>query len=287
MDLCNVICVLIIIGILTVIAVDIHGKQLEKERIREAERKKKIKIIEEHKDNIKHQENAFRSEIQESFYSLNSFDSTIVRLSAIINNIKSENEALKKLSPNEGKDSIIRSLNKKLDQFRELGTKVDNTHFETVVLEDQYGKINKSFWEEIHELEQDNIDLIINDYNRFLKNVDYESFRFIEPGMLPKYVWFYAIQKPYSSEKFQFARDTFYSLYKECYVDLIIAELYAIKQMGGEGVLKERVRDLLKDKAPDNPVLAKFRRKLYCNELETLASGLMWMNAYQEENMIL
>jgi hypothetical protein len=58
------------------------------------------------------------------------------------------------------------------------------------------------------------------------------------------------------------------------HIDVIIAELYAMKQMGGEDVLREYIRNLLK--------------RIYSSEdLALIASALKWMNAYQTENTVL
>ena len=54
----------------------------------------------------------------------------------------------------------------------------------------------------------------------------------------------------------------------------IIADLYAKNQMGGEDVLQETVRNLLKTNCSGN-------------QLTIIASVLMWMKAYKSEAMIL
>lgn len=73
---------------------------------------------------------------------------------------------------------------------------------------------------------------------------------------------------------FSHAKELFMKIYKKEHIEVIIAELYAKKNVGGEDALREPVRELLK-------------RQQDSQTLTMLASGFMWMKAYQMEAMIL
>lgn len=100
------------------------------------------------------------------------------------------------------------------------------------------------------------------------------------------HIWFFATEKNYSASDFERATDVFNAIYKANYVenavvykagahvDVVLADYYAKKQMGGEDALRDPVREFLKQSHSN-----KF--------LTTIASGLMWMNAYQQEHVVL
>ena len=87
-------------------------------------------------------------------------------------------------------------------------------------------------------------------------------------------VWFFAINRPYSPSSFQRSVFVFNVLYKGYHVDIIISELYVLKQLGGESALQQKLKDILESHRT-------------ADELSSIASALMWMNAYRAEESIL
>ncbi len=135
-----------------------------------------------------------------------------------------------------------------------------------------YGKIQKDYWDSVRSLSKSSVDNIIKGCTE-LESKDYSPIFENDIEMILRCVWFYATQKPYSAKSFQDAVRVFNCLVEKPHIDVTIAELYAMKQVGGEEVLREHVRELLKN----------------CDvaQLTLIASALMWMNAYQTENMVL
>ena len=115
---------------------------------------------------------------------------------------------------------------------------------------------------------------IIANCERNMSSHNYPQIFAIDIEEILRCVWFYATDKPYSAESFKKAVNVFDRLAEEPHVDVTIAELYAMKQMGGEDVLRDRIRNMLKSTH-------------IAEELTLIASALMWINAYQAENMIL
>lgn len=279
--LCGIVCFIgiLIVAIWIFLAIRNASKEVER-KIREKEERKE-EHINFRKNNIKSSETSFTYNITNffmnysSYYGNKSFNSVYSSLIDCINRIKDENEALKKYEPSKENDCLISELTMKANQFKQFGSRVESTSFNTLILSDNYGKIDKSYWNEIRTLNLKFVDQTIDSYNYWLRSAATENFDKIDPTLIPKCAWFYATEKPYSAEKFKKACDTFFYIFKWNFADLTIAEFYAIKQMGGDDVLRNRVREMLKANTFD------------AKSLTMIASGLMWMNAYQEENMVL
>lgn len=192
-----------------------------------------------------------------------------------IDGIQRENVALGAESARPNKE-VVKELEIKADQFKEFGDRILATTFKTMVNPAEYGKIDMSYWKTINKKQSDQF---LNDVNSWLTNAETEKFRSIQPNKILTIAWYYAIQIPYSTQKFNNARDIFCGIYRREFADLTIAEFYAIKQMGGGNVLRDRVNTILKDNV---------NKKIYdTEELIMIASGLAWMKAYEEEILVL
>lgn len=284
---CGTVCVIGIIIVVIYIIVQIYEsvehhkkiKQAEIERqnaAREEAEKERQSRISSGMNSISTYEADFKSDIKNlSNYGQENYRDSYKRLIAKIEGIKSTIERLKEDDFVVEKDELILKLTKQAEQFKEFGERLGKITFRTVVVANDYGKIDNLYWDEIRNMKSEDADRIINNYQSWMKAGDTDKLANIDPELIPKCVWFYATEKPYSVAKFKNARNLFNDIYKRKFIDFTIAEFYAIKQMGGDDVLRDRIRDMLKSGTYSN------------EELTTIASGLMWMNAYQEENMVL
>ena len=137
-----------------------------------------------------------------------------------------------------------------------------------------YGKINNGYWHDVGEMSRSDTVGYISDCENYFVNGQIDKILGIDLEKLLHCVWFFAVEKPFSSLDFQKAKDVFNRVYKGKHVDIVIADLYARNSMGGEDAIREPVRSLLKQE----------RSNL---TLTLVASSLMWMNAYQTESIVL
>ena len=106
----------------------------------------------------------------------------------------------------------------------------------------------------------------------------------IDAQVLLQCLWHFAMEKNLSSDRLRMARNVFMRVWckstvKEiCSPDLGLSDYYAKMQVGGEDAIREPLRDFLK-------FLTGKRENEYL--LAQLASGLMWMKAYQSEQTVL
>lgn len=158
-----------------------------------------------------------------------------------------------------------------LEAFHE---KVYTIPFSQMMDDTNYGKINKTYWNSVCDMQRsDAVDYVSNCSN-LLRSNQFSEIYAIDLEKILKCAWFFAIEKTFSVSDFQLAESVFSKIYKDSHADLIIAGLYIKKKIGGVDVLPNSVRDILKNQY--NP-----------NILLLIASGLMWMNAYQSENAVL
>ena len=87
-------------------------------------------------------------------------------------------------------------------------------------------------------------------------------------------MWFFAREKHFVSSDYQMALEVFNKIYRQEHVDCVFMDLYIKYKIGGEEVIRESIHKLLKSEC-------------MAEKLEIIASGLMWMNAYRSEYMVL
>lgn len=177
-----------------------------------------------------------------------------------------------------------------------------------------YGNINNEHWKKIMSMKKQEADSIMRG------NVPEEYWKKLKPSadfiassestlvQVFDCVWFYATYKPYLVDEFEKAKEGFYSVYnygREGHfirenenIEVFLAELYAICQMGADSTLKNKVTEFLEKinetiyqkKYDSETMRTKVEKNIsqeVIDKLTILASGLMWMKAYDEEKMIL
>lgn len=145
-----------------------------------------------------------------------------------------------------------------------------------------YGKINKDYWNYWNILCNGKRNIAVSMIelcnNRLEQNcvnsMQVHDIFTIDIDSVLACVWLFATENTFVASDFQRAVNTFNRVYKDHYADIIIAELYVKKKVGGEEALREAIQNLLK-------------LNLSSEILTLIASSLMWMNSYQGENMVL
>lgn len=273
-------CLLIVIGIV-VYAVYAIWSDLDKEKkknqaIREAREAQFRNQVNEKKNQLEDQRRRFNGALfgfLTNYYG--SYQNVYLTLKGIIAQMKEDNQKLVALSKAEDYSETISQCENLAEDFLRFGQKV-NCLPETRMMDPaNYGSIQKAYWDSVRSMNKGTADAIINECLRSRTERDYAQLFATDLESVLRCVWFYATEKPYSAESFQRAVNVFYCLSEREHVDIIIATFYAMKQMGGEEVLYDRIR-----KDTMNAILS-------AEQLTLIASALMWMDAYQAENMIL
>lgn len=203
-----------------------------------------------------------------------SYQNTYSSLKNLVSNMEASNRKLKNLSKNDDYSGTISSCSKLADEFSAFGQRVNRLPYTRMMDSANYGRIQKTYLDSVRSMNKSTTDTIIANCERNMSSHSYSQIFAIDIEAVLRCVWFYATDKPYSAESFKKAVNVFNRLVEKPHVDVTIAELYAMKQMGGEDVLRDRIRNMLKTTHT-------------AEELTLIASALMWINAYQAENMIL
>lgn len=203
-----------------------------------------------------------------------SYQDTYSSLKNSISDMEATNKELKSFSKKEDYSTVISRCSKLAEEFNAFGERVNRLPYTRMMDPENYGRIQKAYLDSVRSMDKSTADTIIADCESNISSQTYSKIFAIDIEAVLRCVWFYATEKPYSAESFKKAVDVFNRMVEKPHVDVTIAELYAMRQMGGEDVLRDRIRNMLKSEHT-------------AEELILIASALMWMNAYQAENMIL
>lgn len=238
---------------------------------------------------IKQQEKCMANEVK-SFFSngngsyqmiYNSFDSFIVNIESAILRMKTINSELSKKFEQTLHITISRlefdtksKEEQMINSLQEFEGRVYSLPPSKMLDLASYGKINELYWDSVSSMSKEDADSYIKKCDLLLMGTDFHKIYEIDVEEILKCIWYFALEKTFSVSDFNKAKELFYRIYKKPYVDTTLAEFYAKKKMGGEKVLSDPIRGLLKQSYSDE-------------NLSAIASGLMWMNAYQMEYKVL
>ena len=196
------------------------------------------------------------------------YEDTCEKLKQIVVDMNKENGELEK---KDTKSEEVSALSELSERFYIFGDNLKRLPDTEMLDMHNYGNINKEYWLSVKQQGKESVDFYIENCENVIQNADNDKILKIDIEQVLKCVWFYATEKPYSAKAFQKAVKVFEEIYKGRITDIDIAEFYAIKQVSGEEILREKLREL-----PDSK-----------EKLESYASAFMWMNAYQSENTVL
>ncbi len=261
-------------------------EEIDQKRIREQVR------INQSEERFKRKENEFLK-LRAAFWSTDQFCSyheVVISMKKLLNDARNNarNNAL-----NMGeKIHRLDEYQKYVEQFKSFCEKNYSEVGESVFATESYGVINKDFMNHIRGYQAESVKFCVSWGKEKLNTLDYDNIWKLSSRTLLQAVWFYAMQKPYSVYNFENASKVFYQIYKTKHIDVFLAEAYAMKQMGGDRVLEEKLSQLLENKNGRYHVLDSYCKdktdmKEKSTVLTNLASGLMWMKAFKEEHTVL
>ena len=298
MDTCCGVVILILIAfgviMLAISSSEERKKEEERRERQENERKAKRNSLKAQMDAqwnvLRDQDRQFSNAIIEFFSSqagnyvskynqllgiIENMQSTIKQLRSINASLKEVNEMddqTTKITQAEGE--MLSRVRKTANNFKAFGEKVSKFSATKMMDAQNYGRINKAYWDSVSKMCRPDVECAVSRYEDILRSNSFDEIFAIDLDDVLKCVWYFALEKNYSSADFQRADSLFDRIYKLWHSEPILASYYAKKQVGGEDVLQEPIRTLLKY-VPE-----------YFN-LTHIASGLMWINAYKSENTIL
>lgn len=269
---CMVPIALLVYGIVRGISDSISEKRAQKRLYQEQKQREILQKKSEYEELMKNFDkecciffNTYRS----------SYFKTYDELVRLVNAMRRGNEELKAIPEIGDYSSTIAYYSLMADDFYLYGKKARQLPISRMIDTSSYGKIQKIYWDSVRNLKKNDVDVLINDYDLLMKSGDFERIKAIDVEMVLRIIWFYATEKPFSAQCFEKAVDIFYLLVENDNIDVKIAELYAMKQMGGEEAIRENIQNEIK----------KYDRN--AEGLTVLASALMWLDAYRTENMVL
>lgn len=252
-----------------------EGKKREAERQRqEYERQEKIKSFKNCYQNYKQN---FENKLGQFFNLGYSAANTYKELSSWLESMKKVNKDLQSLTGKALYSTDINHYVNVLNKFKTLKNKIEIQSLNKMMNESNYGTINTYYWNNIQSLTKAQADSIISQCEQYKSTGYYMNLMGTDIDMILRCIWFYAISKPFSAQSFNRAVAVFHYFVKTDHVDIVIAELYAKNQMGGDKVIQNSIRD-------------KITHFKYTNrnvQLTGIASSLMWLKAYDSEKTVL
>ena len=165
----------------------------------------------------------------------------------------------------------VKEHEERLKTFRSQVYKLAESN---MIIPSDYGKIDKEYWDSINSMERGEAIDYINKCKRTIDNKDVDGIYRIDIKEVLKCVWFFASEKIFVLSDYQSAISIFNKIYRRKHLDIMIADLYVKMKVGGEEVLREPIRKILKEEQR-------------VEWLTAISSALMWMKAYKSEYAIL
>ncbi len=266
---------LIVIGVIILGIMEIKDNIImEKEEKRRQEERRQGKIR-EWKEKYQKEIVSFENDIRK-YYSKHEYETreTIyMYLTSHIENMRKYNNNL----PVEERfsESEIKKYEDIAEKFNLFGAKMSGMFPSLMMNTNSYGEIQDEYLKYIKSLRKEDVDSKIEYIEHILEEGEYEKIWKIDLKEIFDSIWFYALHKPYLKADFEKTKEIFYRISKGESRDILLAEMYAIQQMGAGTVLRNRITELFKNRGWSS------------HDLTSFASGLMWMKAYNEEKMVL
>ena len=206
------------------------------------------------------------------------------------NNARQLAGAMKEIIEELEKDSnYIDSWTKqKMEEAREIITYINNIRVKMSRIENKmrvpytkmldtnsYGRINRGYWNKITNMRRKDAVECINSCEKIIHSVCLDDIYLLDGENVFDCIWFFATERMFSVLDFDRAVEVFLKLFRFNHIEISIANLYTKMKIGGEDAIQGQLREFLKG-------------SYYTSEtLKLVASGLMWMNAYRAETMVL
>ena len=293
-------CLIVVVAVIGLIIYSISSSVSEKN----AEREKKIKnyknALANGKSNVNSQvqyakncalnffdENTVKYDTEQQLNSytkssIASMQNCIQSANQFIAEMKRVNGELVKVNSQADQSQEIRKLEKQavseiknmINSFEKFQNKVRRIPYCKMIEENNYGMVNNGYWDMISSMERSKAKNYILNFERTLNNRDFNEIMKLDVEELIKCIWRLAVDSNFLASDFQKGEMAFRRIYRLNHPDVVLAGFYAKQKVGGDAVLRDPIREFL-------------RAEEDSKKLALVASGLMWMKAYQSETTVL
>ena len=293
-------CLIVVVAVIGLIIYSISSSVSEKN----AEREKKIKnyknALANGKSNVNSQvqyakncalnffdENTVKYDTEQQLNSytkssIASMQNCIQSANQFIAEMKLVNGELVKVNSQADQSQEIRKLEKQavseiknmIKSFEKFQNKVRRIPYCKMIEENNYGMVNNGYWDMISSMERSKAKNYILNFERTLNNRDFNEIMKLDVEELIKCIWRLAVDSNFLASDFQKGEKAFRRIYRLNHPDVVLAGFYAKQKVGGDAVLRDPIREFLKVEEDSK-------------KLALVASGLMWMKAYQSETTVL
>lgn len=136
-----------------------------------------------------------------------------------------------------------------LEGFKKLYKNIENSDDCYMISDYEYGKYEKDFYDDVTSATIENIEQSVDSYYAAFELNDFEKIINVDLKTLAKQLWFFATLKPFLQNQFEKSSKLYSGFFKNTYTaEILLAEIYYIKQMGGDGVIKSKINELLDEK---------------------------------------
>lgn len=153
-----------------------------------------------------------------------------------------------KFKPNNNDDSIsyIRDI---YIRIYNLKNRIQSSNDCYMISDTNYGKYEKNFLASVSNHNTNSIISILDNYENAFSSGDLDLVLQAEPYDLASYLWYVAMDKPFSIDLFKKAASIYSKIIKDhLSVELLLSELYYTKQMGGDSIIKNKINELLDER---------------------------------------
>ena len=292
-------CLIVVVAVIGLIIYSISSSVSEKN----AEREKKIKnyknALANGKSNVNSQvqyakncalnffdENTVKYDTEQQLNSytkssIASMQNCIQSANQFIAEMKRVNGELVKVNSQADQSQEIRKLEKQavseiknmIKSFEKFQNKVRRIPYCKMIEENNYGMVNNGYWDMLSSMERSKAKNYILNFERTLNNRDFNEIMKLDVEELIKCIWRLAVDSNFLASDFQKGEKAFRRIYRLNHPDVVLAGFYAKQKVGGDAVLRDPIREFLKVEEDSK-------------KLALVASGLMWMKAYQSETTV-
>ncbi len=151
-----------------------------------------------------------------------------------------------KPSDNSKQIAYMRIIMEKIDALHNMVANSDDCY---MISDDEYGKCEEEFLKTTSTIDAQLVKDSVDSYWEAFELGDFEKIISVNLKLLSIYVWYFAMLKPFSTEDFEKISKLYNGFYKNVHTaEILLAELYYLKQMGGDTVIRNKINDLLDEK---------------------------------------
>ena len=178
------------------------------------------------------------------------------------------NRNLTELSQSEDRSAEIAQCRKELERLAAFEARIKEVSQHGMMDPEHYGQVDQRFMDAVRAMTAQEVEDLLNRCESAKEQGTLNAITTINPERLMQALWVLGMEKPYRAKEFERLTDICSWFFASSYpVDAEMARWYAQRQMGG----------------PDSVEIGDIRKCLS----ERLASCLMWLQAYRQEQRVL